>query len=101
MGRPTPPWSSSFPPCPLFPQPDPNSRQTLLDLWDQVAEKFLLQKQGIKELDETLYSVEFSRADRVSWHPDGLVVVSTWVRRLLFPFSSLGEKRVTMASGCF
>ncbi|KAM5329415.1 coiled-coil domain-containing protein 180 isoform 2-T3 [Glossophaga mutica] len=39
--------------------------QTLLDLWDQVAKKFLLQKQGIKELDETLYSVEFSRVDRL------------------------------------
>ncbi|XP_045696693.1 coiled-coil domain-containing protein 180 isoform X2 [Phyllostomus hastatus] len=39
--------------------------KTLLDLWDQVAEKFLLQKQGIKELDETLYSVEFSRVDRL------------------------------------
>ncbi|XP_053512070.1 coiled-coil domain-containing protein 180 isoform X2 [Artibeus jamaicensis] len=41
------------------------SIQTLLDLWDQVAEKFLLQKQGIKELDERLYSVEFSRVDRL------------------------------------
>ncbi|XP_036891766.1 coiled-coil domain-containing protein 180 isoform X2 [Sturnira hondurensis] len=39
--------------------------QTLLDLWDQVAKKFLLQKQGIKELDEALYLVEFSRVDRL------------------------------------
>lgn len=66
MGRPAPPR-------PLFPQPDPDSSaQTLLDLWGQVAEKFLLQKQGIKELDETLYSVEFSRVDRVSGAPGRL-----------------------------
>lgn len=37
-----------------------------MELWDQVAQRFLLQKQGIKELDETLNSLEFSRADRVS-----------------------------------
>ncbi|XP_070287224.1 coiled-coil domain-containing protein 180 isoform X3 [Myotis yumanensis] len=39
--------------------------QTLMELWDQVAQRFLLQKQGIKELDETLNSLEFSRADRL------------------------------------
>ncbi|XP_039712072.1 coiled-coil domain-containing protein 180 [Pteropus medius] len=39
--------------------------QTLLELWDKVAEKFLLQKQGIKELDETLHSLEFSRTDKL------------------------------------
>ncbi|XP_070107225.1 coiled-coil domain-containing protein 180 isoform X2 [Equus caballus] len=39
--------------------------QTLLELWDQVAEKFLLQKQGIKKLDETLLSLEFSRAGKL------------------------------------
>ncbi|XP_070375767.1 LOW QUALITY PROTEIN: coiled-coil domain-containing protein 180 [Equus asinus] len=39
--------------------------QTLLELWDQVAKKFLLQKQGIKKLDETLLSLEFSRADKL------------------------------------
>ncbi|KAM5258480.1 coiled-coil domain-containing protein 180 isoform 2-T4 [Hipposideros larvatus] len=39
--------------------------QTLLELWDQVAEKFLLQKQRIKELDDTLYSLEFSRTDKL------------------------------------
>ncbi|XP_036184990.1 coiled-coil domain-containing protein 180 [Myotis myotis] len=39
--------------------------QTLMELWDQVAQRFLLQKQGIKELDETLSSLEFSRADRL------------------------------------
>ncbi|XP_046505442.1 coiled-coil domain-containing protein 180-like, partial [Equus quagga] len=39
--------------------------QTLLELWDQVAEKFLLQKQGIKKLDETLLSLEFSRVDKL------------------------------------
>ncbi|XP_039090675.1 coiled-coil domain-containing protein 180 isoform X1 [Hyaena hyaena] len=39
--------------------------QTLTELWDQVAGKFLFQKQGIKELDETLTSTEFSRADKL------------------------------------
>ncbi|XP_029058159.1 coiled-coil domain-containing protein 180 isoform X5 [Monodon monoceros] len=39
--------------------------QTLLELWDQVAEKFLFQKQEIKELDKTLHSLEFSRADKL------------------------------------
>uniref|UniRef100_A0A8C9M4B5 Coiled-coil domain containing 180 n=1 Tax=Panthera tigris altaica TaxID=74533 RepID=A0A8C9M4B5_PANTA len=39
--------------------------QTLMELWDQVAEKFQFQKQGIKELDETLTSTEFSRADKL------------------------------------
>ncbi|XP_016001752.2 coiled-coil domain-containing protein 180 isoform X2 [Rousettus aegyptiacus] len=39
--------------------------QTLLELWDKVAEKFLLQKQGITELDETLHSLEFSRTDKL------------------------------------
>ncbi|XP_027472751.1 coiled-coil domain-containing protein 180 isoform X1 [Zalophus californianus] len=39
--------------------------QTLLELWDQVAEKFQFQKQGIKELDEALYKAEFSRADKL------------------------------------
>lgn len=41
--------------------------QTLLELWDKVAEMFLVQKQKIKELDDTLLSVEFSRVDKVSW----------------------------------
>ncbi|XP_021100263.1 coiled-coil domain-containing protein 180 isoform X2 [Heterocephalus glaber] len=39
--------------------------QTLLELWDKVAEMFLVQKQEIKELDETLLSIEFSRADKL------------------------------------
>ncbi|XP_059957228.1 LOW QUALITY PROTEIN: coiled-coil domain-containing protein 180 [Mesoplodon densirostris] len=39
--------------------------QTLLELRDQVAEKFLLQKQEIEELDKTLHSLEFSRADKL------------------------------------
>ncbi|XP_032333918.1 coiled-coil domain-containing protein 180 [Camelus ferus] len=39
--------------------------QTLLELRNQVAEKFRLQKQEIKELDETLHSLEFSRADKL------------------------------------
>uniref|UniRef100_A0A8D1M9A2 Coiled-coil domain containing 180 n=1 Tax=Sus scrofa TaxID=9823 RepID=A0A8D1M9A2_PIG len=39
--------------------------QTLLELWDQVAKKFLLQKQEIKDLDKTLHSLEFSRADKL------------------------------------
>ncbi|KAK2504874.1 hypothetical protein MC885_011298 [Smutsia gigantea] len=50
---------------PVLP-PDPGvSAQTLLELWDQVAEKFLLQKQEIKELDEKLHSLEFSRTDKL------------------------------------
>jgi hypothetical protein len=32
-----------------------------------VAETFLLQKEDIKELDETLLSLEVLRADKVSW----------------------------------
>nr|KAF6331847.1 hypothetical protein mPipKuh1_008155 [Pipistrellus kuhlii] len=39
--------------------------QTLMELWDQVAQKFQLQKQGIKELDGTLTSIEFSRTDKI------------------------------------
>ncbi|XP_013368704.1 PREDICTED: coiled-coil domain-containing protein 180 isoform X2 [Chinchilla lanigera] len=39
--------------------------QTLLELWDKVAEMFLVQKQNIKELDNQLLSVEFSRADKL------------------------------------
>ncbi|KFO19096.1 hypothetical protein H920_19559 [Fukomys damarensis] len=39
--------------------------QTLLELWDKVAERVLVQKQDIKELDETLLSIEFSRADKL------------------------------------
>ncbi|XP_023421292.1 coiled-coil domain-containing protein 180 [Cavia porcellus] len=39
--------------------------QTLLELWDKVAEMFLVQKQKIKELDDTLLSVEFSRVDKL------------------------------------
>lgn len=62
-----------------------------------MAEKFLLQKQGIKELDETLYSLEFSRADKVSWPTDGLLMVLTCgiYTHHLFPFSSPGKERVT------
>uniref|UniRef100_A0AC11D8Z6 Coiled-coil domain containing 180 n=1 Tax=Ovis aries TaxID=9940 RepID=A0AC11D8Z6_SHEEP len=41
------------------------SIQALLELRDQVAKKFLLQKQQIKELDETLHSLEFSRVDKL------------------------------------
>ncbi|XP_058380796.1 coiled-coil domain-containing protein 180-like [Diceros bicornis minor] len=39
--------------------------QTLLQLWDQVAERFLLQKQEIQKLDETLLLLESSRADKL------------------------------------
>ncbi|XP_048972248.1 coiled-coil domain-containing protein 180 isoform X1 [Canis lupus dingo] len=39
--------------------------QTLLELWEQVAEKFQFQKQGIKKLDEALHEAEFSRADKL------------------------------------
>ncbi|XP_044937536.1 coiled-coil domain-containing protein 180 isoform X3 [Mustela putorius furo] len=39
--------------------------ETLLELWDLMAEKFQFQKQGIKELDEALYKAEFSRTDKL------------------------------------
>ncbi|XP_037653212.1 coiled-coil domain-containing protein 180 isoform X3 [Choloepus didactylus] len=39
--------------------------QTVSELWDKVAEKFLLWKQWIKELDEALHSLEFLRADKL------------------------------------
>ncbi|KAM9206500.1 coiled-coil domain-containing protein 180 [Dugong dugon] len=39
--------------------------QTLWELRDKVTEKCLLRKQWIKELDETLHSLEFSRADKL------------------------------------
>ncbi|XP_054514302.1 coiled-coil domain-containing protein 180 isoform X17 [Pan troglodytes] len=39
--------------------------QALLELWDKVAGRLLLRKQEIKELDEALHSVEFSRADKL------------------------------------
>ncbi|XP_033093929.1 LOW QUALITY PROTEIN: coiled-coil domain-containing protein 180 [Trachypithecus francoisi] len=39
--------------------------QALLELWDKVARQFLLQKQEIKELDEALHSLEFSRVNKL------------------------------------
>uniref|UniRef100_A0A2K5JC45 DUF4455 domain-containing protein n=1 Tax=Colobus angolensis palliatus TaxID=336983 RepID=A0A2K5JC45_COLAP len=39
--------------------------QALLELWDKVARRFLLQKQKIKELDEALHSLEFSRVNKL------------------------------------
>ncbi|CAM9821291.1 unnamed protein product [Rangifer tarandus platyrhynchus] len=39
--------------------------QALLELRDQVAQKFLLQKREITKLDETLHSLEFSRVDKL------------------------------------
>ncbi|XP_063505813.1 coiled-coil domain-containing protein 180 isoform X13 [Pongo pygmaeus] len=39
--------------------------QALLELWDNVAGRLLLRKQEIKELDEALHSLEFSRADKL------------------------------------
>ncbi|XP_074251170.1 coiled-coil domain-containing protein 180 isoform X2 [Saimiri boliviensis] len=39
--------------------------QALLELWDKVAKMFLLQKQEVKELDEALHSLEFSRANKL------------------------------------
>ncbi|XP_030776144.1 LOW QUALITY PROTEIN: coiled-coil domain-containing protein 180 [Rhinopithecus roxellana] len=39
--------------------------QALLELWDKVATRFLLQKQEIKELDEALHSLEFSRVNKL------------------------------------
>ncbi|XP_055973439.1 coiled-coil domain-containing protein 180 [Sorex fumeus] len=41
------------------------SIQPLMELWDQVAMKFALQKQDIKALDETLHLLEFSRTDKL------------------------------------
>ena len=77
-----------------FSQSNPNfSAQTLLELRDQVAEKFLLQKQEIKELDETLHSLEFSRVDKVSLPPDGLWLTLTCPIYGVSPvFSPLGEE---------
>lgn len=62
-----------------------------------MAEKFLLQKQGITELDETLHSLEFSRTDKVSWPTDGLLMVLACgiYMHHLFPFSSPGKEKVT------
>nr|XP_034491854.1 coiled-coil domain-containing protein 180 [Marmota flaviventris] len=39
--------------------------QTLLELWDEVAHVFVLQKQEIKALDEALLSLEVSRGDKL------------------------------------
>ncbi|XP_075864969.1 coiled-coil domain-containing protein 180 [Microcebus murinus] len=39
--------------------------QALSELWDKVARVFQLQKQKIKELDEALHSLEFSRSDKL------------------------------------
>lgn len=93
MVEPALPASCSFLPCHLFSQPDPNFlAQTLLELRDQVAEKFLLQKQEIKELDKTLHSLEFSRADKVSWPPDvPLVIFTCGIYESSPVFSSPGE----------
>nr|XP_051712238.1 coiled-coil domain-containing protein 180 isoform X2 [Oryctolagus cuniculus] len=41
------------------------SFQKLWELWEKVAAMFLVQKQGIKELDEALHLLEFSRADKL------------------------------------
>ncbi|XP_069866287.1 coiled-coil domain-containing protein 180 isoform X1 [Dipodomys merriami] len=41
------------------------SIDTLLELWDKVIETFLLQKKEIKEMDETLLSLEASRASKL------------------------------------
>lgn len=58
-----------------------------------MAEKFLLQKQEIKELDETLHSLEFSRVDKVSLPPDGLwVTVACAIYGASPVFSPLGEE---------
>ncbi|XP_075415622.1 coiled-coil domain-containing protein 180 [Tenrec ecaudatus] len=39
--------------------------QTLWELWDKVAEKSLLRQQWVKELEDSLHSLEFSRAERL------------------------------------
>lgn len=58
-----------------------------------MAKKFLLQKQQIKELDETLHSLEFSRVDKVSLPPDGLWATLTCAIYGAPPvFSPLGEE---------
>lgn len=38
----------------------------LWELWEKVTTSFLQQKQGIKNLDEALHLLEFSRAEKVS-----------------------------------
>nr|XP_048276472.1 coiled-coil domain-containing protein 180 isoform X1 [Myodes glareolus] len=39
--------------------------ETLLELWEKVAERFTQQKQEIKELDQELLALEVSRADKL------------------------------------
>ncbi|EDL02385.1 mCG14146 [Mus musculus] len=50
-------------------EPDLESHtiETLLELWEKVAERFMQQKQEIKELDEELLALEVSRADKARW----------------------------------
>ncbi|XP_051017528.1 coiled-coil domain-containing protein 180 [Acomys russatus] len=50
---------------------------TLLELWEKVAERFMQQKREIKELDGELLTLEVSRADKASWlQMDSLVAFS-------------------------
>lgn len=41
--------------------------QTLMELWEKVAERFTQQKQEIKNLDQELLALEVSRAEKASW----------------------------------
>lgn len=49
----------------LEPNLDSYTIETLLELWEKVAERFMQQKQEIKELDEELLALEVSRADKL------------------------------------
>ncbi|NP_001414613.1 coiled-coil domain-containing protein 180 isoform X1 [Rattus norvegicus] len=49
----------------IEPDLDSYTIETLLELWEKVAERFMQQKQEIKELDEELLALEFSRADKL------------------------------------
>lgn len=49
----------------IEPDLDSYTIETLLELWEKVAERFMQQKQEIKELDEELLALEVSRADKL------------------------------------
>ncbi|XP_028626104.1 coiled-coil domain-containing protein 180 [Grammomys surdaster] len=49
----------------MEPDLDSYTIETLLELWEKVAQRFMQQKQEIKELDEELLALEVSRADKL------------------------------------
>uniref|UniRef100_A0A8C0WS46 Coiled-coil domain-containing protein 180 n=2 Tax=Castor canadensis TaxID=51338 RepID=A0A8C0WS46_CASCN len=61
------------------------SIQILLELWDKVAETFLLQKEDIKELDETLLSLEVLRADKLKSVLEKYVIIIQKTSYLMQP----------------